>query len=175
MRKSEEERKGLQKEIDSLVDDKERLEKLNRELSALKDQQAVAQVRRKHIPDADRFSELTKAAKYAIGDLPFIVGRALYFQFANEPFVVDDREDWPAADAARRAGFLAEEEGRNTFRTTPNTNKKLKTAEEAVRQLVKFLDDEASSEFHESYVYDHDTPADITLAPFWKEHLGVKL
>jgi len=175
LEKSEKEKQGLQKEIDSLVDEKERLEKINRDLFAVKDQKAVAQIKKKHIPDADRFKELVRAAKEALSELPLIVRRALYFQFANEPFVVDDRQDWPDVDSARRAGYLAEGEGRNTFFTTPGTNKKLKIAEKTVEQLAKFLDEEASSDFHESYEDDHDTPANITLAPFWQEHLGVRV
>lgn len=146
----------------------ERLQKLNTDLLKLKDVSKASAVVRKHSSTVQTFEALTKAARSAIVSLPFHVREALYHYARGEDYLPEQWDD--DVNRAIENGQLvtnAEDTGCKPESSDPKVGK----AVEALDELGNWLN-RAPADFVEWYAASmRDPRPDVTLRPFWKQHL----
>jgi len=146
----------------------ERLQKINADLLELKDAQKGAAVVRKHTSTVKNFEALTKAAKNAIGLLPFDVREALYHYVRGEDYQPNQWDD--DVDRALENGQLVRNVEDNGCKPQPS-DPQVGKAIEALDELMDWLD-QPPSDFFQWYKASFDDPRpDLRLRPFWKQHL----
>jgi len=146
----------------------ERLQKLNADLLKVKDAPKAAAVVRKHSSTVQNFESLTEAAKHAIGLLPFHVRQALYYHARGEDYQPEQWDD--DVNRAIEDGQLASNAEDNGYKPR-KSDPKVSKAMEALDELENWLD-RPPSDFADWYAASFKDPRpDLTLRPFWKQHL----
>jgi len=146
----------------------ERLQKLNADLLKVKDAPKAAAAVRKHSSTIQNFESLTEAAKHSIVSLPFHVREALYYYVRGEDYRPEQWDD--DVNGAIEDGQLAsniEDTGYKPRKSDPKVGRAMAALGELENWLAK-----PPSDFADWYAVSFKDPRpDLTLRPFWKQHL----
>jgi len=147
-----------------------RLNEIIADLKKVKGSKKATAVVQKHSSDSEDFHSLVHVAKDTLIPLPSIVQEALYYRARGEDYYPKSHEHWDEVQRPIEEGQLelnAEENGVCPSNSDPRVRK----AMDAIDALQEWLDS-APVEFFELYNEEFDgRDPDITLRPFWEEHL----
>jgi hypothetical protein len=145
----------------------ERLQKLNADLTKLKDSAKVAAAIRKHSTTVEAFESLVRAAKRSLAPLSFTVREALYYGVTGNDYYPEQWDDVHPAIEEGQVAFNADENGVHPRKSDPQVGKAI----EALKELESWLD-APPEDFSDWYKTSFKDPRpDMTLRPFWRQHL----
>lgn len=159
-------------EIAQLESDVKRLKAINSKIRTAKNRDEIARIELESLPDAEKFGKLVDEAASLLKALPSVVGKAIYYNFRGEqlqwPGFGEDDERKEIEDALERE-LLRDlgERGLELIGSVP----KIGRATAALHNLETFIEKEASTEFAEAYMDEHDEPLSFSSRTFWEAHL----
>jgi len=164
------------REMGKYEDEVSKLKSIIEDLRKCKDLEETAKVLKKFSSETEHFNDLVEGIQTKLSPIPNIAIKALYRHFTDNPGLffrgLDDRFEIEEANAAKDEGFLWLDGNVYDINTGDPVIKK---ALIAIKKLRKFLEEEASDEFHELMFNDIDFEISIENVRFWRKYFNVQL
>jgi hypothetical protein len=160
-------------------------DQLIEQLKNTKDREEVRNIILENSDEKEQFERLVDDAKTALGYLPSIVQRMLYYDYVGDNFILRNNSweginDLDQATEARQSGYLTEptdifgvRASDGTFELNAN-HRRVTNAQTAVRKLSEFIRNlDNDSEVVQWFYEENDYPIDECMQniEFWRSHL----
>jgi hypothetical protein len=142
------------------------------ELKALKDAAQVKAVAAKYSSSEQQFNRLQGQAQSALKKLCRATRIALYWRMCDEPYNPEGRDAWNEVETAKTERELWINEGESASAELNDEHPRVQTAETALRELKRFLEEKKQEDFVAELTEEDEFPIEISNKEFWRNYLA---
>lgn len=159
-------KKDLEKTIESLIGEKSDLELLIEELKEAKDKAEVATIlkKRKNSTQFEAFQELCAAIKWLLNKQSSIINGIIFKSYSGKDIQIGWEGNREVLDEALANDYINED-----LDVKWDETKEMKKIYDALDKISKFMGSNLHSDFHQIYEEEYDSPFDIRNKGFWEE------
>lgn len=161
---------GLKKTIESLIEDKDKLERLIEKLKAAKDKEDVKKIiaETSSFTDVENFKDLIESVKAILDKNHGIINGVIFKTYTRKSITIKWDNYKEVIDEAIANDFIDDELDANWSST-----KEMMELEKALDNLRTFIGSDLTEDFIGYYEENYNAPFDIGNKKFWEEVLDV--